>query len=111
MLAPMNRSPWRGIPWTSGQRTGGELDKVFDTVRSQVPDVVIERLIVTHTADDDNVYFIGDASGLDLVQIASAQGGSPPFLIEGIARFETLDAAAASSAVVAEITSGGVRRG
>ena len=74
MLALVTRTPSRGIRWTPGRRTGGLLAEGFDAVRGQVPGVIIERLTVTHLGDADNVYFIGDAGGLDRVQLDCAAG-------------------------------------
>ncbi|MEV0095090.1 hypothetical protein [Streptomyces sp. NPDC050738] len=51
-------------------------------MRHEVPGLVIERLVVTH-AGDDNVYFLGAEPVLDRVQLDTAPGGQPPFLVEG----------------------------
>jgi hypothetical protein len=42
----------------------------------------VERLIVSHGGDDDNVYFIGDQDGRGRVQAGTWPDGRPPFLIE-----------------------------
>jgi len=57
----------RGRPSTNADRTGGPIDEVFSQLCDQVPGVIIERLEVTHPADDDNVYFIGDQHQFDRV--------------------------------------------
>jgi translation elongation factor P/translation initiation factor 5A len=83
----------RGRPWTNIDRTGGPIDEVFSQLREQVPGVIIERLEVTHPADDDNVYFIGDQHQFDRVQVDTYPDGQPSFLIEnenGL-RHETTD--------------------
>jgi len=87
MLNTMNR----GRPWTNADRTGGPIDDVFDQLRQRVPALIIERLDVTHPADDDNVYFIGDQHQLDSIQVDTAPDGQPPFLIENGGRHETTD--------------------
>ena len=72
----------RGSPWTSSDHTGGPIDEVFSQLREQVPGLIIERLEVTHPADDDNVYFIGDQHQSDRVQVDTHPDGQPSFLIE-----------------------------
>jgi hypothetical protein len=47
-----------------------------------MPDLVVERLEVTHPGDDDNVYFLGKGTRYDLVQVDTRESGQPPFLIE-----------------------------
>ena len=83
----------RGRPWTNADRTGGPIDEVFSQLRELVPGVIIERLEVTHPAEDDNVYFIDDQHEFDRVQVDTNPDGQPPFLIEnenGL-RHETTD--------------------
>jgi hypothetical protein len=85
-----------GRPWTVSDRTGGQLDDVFDQLRERVPGLVVERLEVTHPADDDNVYFIGsqdqaDCIQADCIQVDTPPGGRPPFLIENGGRHQTTD--------------------
>ena len=63
MLNPMNR----GRPWTIADRTGGQIDDVFDQLREHLRGLIAERLEVTHPADDDNAYFIGDQHQLDVI--------------------------------------------
>ena len=89
----------RGRPWTAADRTGGPVDGVFDQLREHVTGLVVERLQVTHRADDDNVYFIGDQRGLDRVQLDTADGGQPPFCIENGGRHQTSDAYEASRSI------------
>jgi hypothetical protein len=60
---------------------------------------VVERLEVTHPADDDNVYFIGDQHGLDRVQLDTAPGGQPLFLIENGSQCQTSEAAEAAAII------------
>ncbi|WP_186315896.1 hypothetical protein [Catellatospora sichuanensis] len=83
MLAVMSRPPFRGRPWAPEDRTGGPLDDVLDGVRHHIPDLVVERITVKHAGDDDNVYFLGDSTSYDLVQMDSHEDGQPPFYIEG----------------------------
>jgi hypothetical protein len=77
--------------WGPDQRTGGSLDGVLDELRRRVPRLVVERLVVSHPADDDNVFFIGDQDGRARVQVDTWPGGQPPFLIEDTERAETGD--------------------
>ena len=86
--------------WTADHRTGGPLHEVLDAVRAQVPWLVIQRLTVTHPADDDNVYFLGDAEDYNRVQVDTSPSGQPPFLIEGTQRLETSDKAEAIATIV-----------
>ena len=87
----------------AAHRTGGELDFVLDSLRAQRPGLIVERLTVTHSGDDDNVYFIGDEGKFDLVQIDTTDGGGTPFSIEGDGgeRFDTSDSAFAVAAIAA----------
>lgn len=50
---------------------------------------MVERLEATHPADDDNVYFIGDDRGAYRIQLDTAPGGQPLFLIENGGRHQT----------------------
>lgn len=62
------------------------VDAVFDGLRALWSTVVIERLSVSHPADDDNLWFIRlDATSSPAwpVQIETHPGGQSPFLIEG----------------------------
>jgi hypothetical protein len=81
----------RGRPWTTSDRTGGPIDDVFDQLREQIPGLIVERLEVTHPADDNNVYFIGDQHQPDLIQVDTYPHGGPPFLIENGGRHDTTD--------------------
>jgi hypothetical protein len=72
----------RGIGWGSTDRTGGPIDEVFAALRRSFPDIRIERLLVTHAADDDNVWFITRPGGSGEFQVDSMPNGSPPFLLE-----------------------------
>lgn len=87
----MTRPPQRGRPWTANDRTGGSLDQILDQLRQQIPGLLVQRLQQPHPGDDNNVYFIGDVSHPDRVQIDTAPGGQPPFLIEANQRAETSD--------------------
>ncbi|MGW4139881.1 hypothetical protein ACWELV_24225 [Streptomyces mirabilis] len=61
-----------------------------------MPGLVIERLTVTHASDDDSVYFLGDESALDRVQLGTGPGGQPPFLVEADDRVVTSEVAETS---------------
>jgi hypothetical protein len=93
----VTRPPLRGRPWTSADRTGGPLDQILDQLRAQIPSLVVERLQQPRPGDDGNVYFLGDASGLDRVQIDTAPDGQPPFLIEADQQIRTNDSAQATA--------------
>lgn len=76
--------------WVAADRTGGPLDEVFDQLRSKFEELVIERLVKTHPADDDNVYWLtigppqrGPHHPWEEVQVDTAEGGCLPFLLEG----------------------------
>jgi hypothetical protein len=101
----MNRAPLRGRPWTASDRTGGPLDQILDELRAQVPSLIVERLKMPHPGDDDNVYFIGDSSGLDRVQLDTAPGGQPSFLLEADQRLETTDPTHAATTIRGWLTS------
>jgi hypothetical protein len=68
-------------PWTSRDRTGGPLDDILASVRSWFPSAILTRLIGTHPADDDNVFWV--RVGSREVQIDTHEGGLPPFVMEG----------------------------
>ncbi len=57
------------------------VEQLLAAISRSRPDVRIERLTVTHPADDDNVWFIRD--GRREVQLDCHPGGSGPFLVEG----------------------------
>ena len=99
----------RTRPWGEGDLTGGPLDEVLQRVRSDVPDLIVERLVAMHPGDDDNVYLLGDASGRDLVQVDTDSGGQPTFFIEGVERTETADVMTAAAIIVRTLKSGHVR--
>jgi len=73
--------------------------------------VIIERLAVTNPVDDDNVYFVGDESAVDRVQVDTGPDGQPPFLIEADDRVVTSEVAEAVATVVAWLGSGDVGPG
>ena len=95
----MNRPPSRGRPWTASDRTGGPLDELIDQLRSRIPGLIVERLQVTHRADDDNVYFIGDDYGLDRIQLDTASDGQPSFYIENGGCQQTSEVGEAASII------------
>jgi hypothetical protein len=95
----------RGRPWTAGDRTGGPLDQILDELRVQVPSLIVERLQMPHPGDDDNVYFLGDASGMDRVQLDTAPDGQPPFILEADQRLETTDPTSAATTIHTWLTS------
>jgi hypothetical protein len=95
MLGDVNNPPHRDRYWTASDRTGGPVDQVFDQLRQRVPGLIVERLQVTHPADDDNLWFLGDEHGRDRIQIETAPEGQPPFLIENGGRSQTSDTAEA----------------
>lgn len=63
--------------------TGGPVDAVLASLHAARANLSIQRLRVSHPADDDNLWFIGVAGQPDDVQIDAHPGGQPPFLIEG----------------------------
>jgi len=84
----------RGLPWGPTDRIGGPLDRVLAAVRSELPDLIVERL------PGDNLFFLGDDFGLDRVQISCAPDGQPPFLIEDGGTVETSDVAEAAAVIL-----------
>lgn len=58
------------------------IDAVLTAVRASVPGARVRRLVATHPADDDNVWFIRTSGAAAEVQIDSHPDGEPPFLIE-----------------------------
>lgn len=66
---------------------------------SRIPGLIVERLQVTHPADDDNVYFIGDEDGLDRIQLDTFPDGQPSFYIENGGRHQTSEVAEAASII------------
>jgi hypothetical protein len=92
----MNRPPVRAKTWLPADRTGGPLDRV----RYHHPDLVVQRLLTTHAADDDNVYFLGHDQELSQVEVDTAEHGEPPFVLESdTQRRETSDPAEASTII------------
>lgn len=96
--------------WAASDLTGGPLDGVFEGLRSEFPPLVIERLVMSHPGDDDNVYWltIGPPPrlhGPETVQVDTGEGGCAPFLLEGERDdgewAETKDPAAARSLLAA----------
>jgi hypothetical protein len=73
--------------------------------------LIVERLAVTHASDDDNVYFLGDESVLDRVQLDTGPGGQPPFLVEADYRVVSSDVAEAVAALSRGLCSGDVGSG
>lgn len=57
------------------------VDELISHLRSRLPSARVERLKVTHPADDDNLWFV--RVGATEVQFDCHPGGQPPFLIEG----------------------------
>jgi hypothetical protein len=79
-----------GRLWSSGDRTGGPLDRVFDSLRHDFPALVVERLVGSLPADDDNVFWLSIAPGAsppllgpETIQVDTNVQGRPPFVIEG----------------------------
>jgi hypothetical protein len=78
-----------GRPWMETDRTGGPIDEVFDGLRSEFQNLVIERLVPPYPADDSNVYWLtvgpqppGPLSQ-ETVQVDTGEDGSVPFFLEG----------------------------
>jgi len=93
--------------WSAEDATGGSLDRVLSRVRAVCPDVEVYRLVASHPADDDNVFWI--RRGIFEVQIDTSRSGTPPFLIESDrpgSRLQTSDAESAARLVVEELTQG-----
>jgi hypothetical protein len=87
-------------PWGPEDRTSGALDVILSSVHTRFPDAIVTRLVGTHPADDDNVFWV-QLQGTD-VQIDTGDGGSPPFTIESAVpgtRLDTHDTAAATEFV------------
>jgi hypothetical protein len=106
----MNRPPSRGRPWTASDRTAGPLDELLDQLRSRIPGLVVERLAVTHPADDDNVYFIGDEHQRDQIQLDTAPDGQPSFCIENGGRHQTSQVREAASIIASYLQQSGPPR-
>jgi len=91
----------RGKRWTTADRTGGPFDLVVAAVRRIAPSAVVEQLVGTHPADDDNVFWFGPTDNPGRVQVDTRPQGRPPFLIEAEQRFVTDDPAEAASIILA----------
>lgn len=70
------------VVWGPADLTGGPVDEIFADLRRSFDDIHIERLTVTHPADDDNVWYITRVGRRGELQLDSAPGGAPPFLLE-----------------------------
>jgi hypothetical protein len=75
--------------WMETDRTGGPIDEVFDGLRAEFPNLVIERLVMPYPADDANVYWLtigpqppGPRSR-ESVQVDTGENGNIPFFLEG----------------------------
>ena len=68
-------------PWGPDDRTDGPLDDILRSVRVRFPDALVSRLVGSHPADDDNVFWV-TRTGIE-VQIDTGGEGSPPFTVEG----------------------------
>lgn len=79
----------RARPWGAGDKTGGSLDDILAAVRARYPQVQVTRLVGTHSADDENVYWVKLAQ--TEVQIDTAGRGSAPFVVEGLMAGSRLD--------------------
>ena len=75
-------------PWVPHDRTGGPLDDILGSVRERFPDATLSRMVGTHPADDDNVFWI-QRNGIK-VQIDTGDGGAPPFQVESDERSSRL---------------------
>jgi hypothetical protein len=75
------------------------VDELFDQLRARIPGLAVERLTVTHPADDDNVYFIGDERRSDHIQLDTGPGGEATFYIENGGRHQTADAREAADII------------
>ena len=55
---------------------------MVEELRGGIDGLVVERLVVKHPADDDNVFFLRVGPGSDEVQIDTHPHGQPPFNLE-----------------------------
>lgn len=69
-------------PWGPADRTGGPVDGLFDQLRERIDGLMVERLEVTHAADDDNVWFLRATRSPAEDQIDTWPHGQTPFYIE-----------------------------
>jgi hypothetical protein len=81
--------------------SGGPVDAVFSALEARFPDIVIERLQVSHPdADDDNLWFIRTHTDAAVaVQIETHPGGEPPFLVEGDDAGQRVETSSAGEAI------------
>jgi hypothetical protein len=81
---------------------------LFDELRGCIDGLVVERLEAKHPADDDNVFFLRDARGIDEVQIDTHPHGQTPFYLESDAHrmVETADVAKAAAIIQAWLQAG-----
>lgn len=66
--------------WGPVDRTGGPVDQLIDHARAVFPDLSVRRLVGTHRADDDNIYWL--CRGAVEVQLDTGEGGDGPFVVE-----------------------------
>src|SRR5687768_7629956 len=71
-------------PYQPEDLTGGPLDGILRSVQARFPDAAASRMVATHPADDDNVFWVKRA-GVE-VQIDTGDRGAPPFTVEGTGR-------------------------
>jgi hypothetical protein len=94
---PRSAERYGSVPWSAQDTTGGPLDEVFRTLREEFSALSIARLRAMHPSDDDNVWWLTLAGAGADVQIDSAEGGEPPFMLESdtdrVSRVGTVDAA------------------
>jgi len=79
---------------------------ILAAVRREMPSLRIERLQVTHPADDDNLWMFSKGSAREVakgeaivVQIGTYPGGQPPFLIESTGHNQRVTTSDAEEAV------------
>jgi hypothetical protein len=58
-----------------------DIDKIIEKLQAEIPGVRIAQLQVTHTGDDDGLWFITIPGRTETVQVESPNGRCP-FLIE-----------------------------
>ncbi|MER5867536.1 hypothetical protein [Kitasatospora sp. NPDC002040] len=76
------------------------MDDVFRIVRERVPDLVIERKVKRHEADDDDWFFIRMATNPDPLSLECRPGGQPPFVVyDEYSSIDAPDSATAAEAV------------
>ncbi|GJF32689.1 hypothetical protein KNE206_53890 [Kitasatospora sp. NE20-6] len=78
------------VSWGPADITGGPVDEIFTALREAFLGLRIERLSVTRSGDDDNVWFISRENGME-VQLDSSSNGEPPFLLESDTARERVD--------------------